>query len=121
MLKCDYVLIDQCVMKPCENGATCIAAAAVAYTCACAPGYAGMHCEIGEREILASTYKQEGLHEFTCCKCILLSKECALGPKHTLGCTICESKAGKLSMKPGYIKVLISTGDYYEDTLRDEN
>ena len=38
-----------------------------------------------------------------------------------LGCIICERIAGNSSVKPGYIKVVISTGDYYEKTRRDEN
>ena len=38
--------IDECVSNPCQNGGTCTDALN-SYTCACAPGWAGVHCETG--------------------------------------------------------------------------
>lgn len=39
--------VDECESNPCENDATCTDAVNM-YTCTCADGYTGTHCETGE-------------------------------------------------------------------------
>ena len=38
--------IDECASSPCQNGGTCTDALN-SYTCACAAGWTGLHCETG--------------------------------------------------------------------------
>ena len=41
-----FLDIDECSSTPCQNSATCNDAVN-AYTCDCAAGYTGTHCETG--------------------------------------------------------------------------
>ena len=41
---CDYLDIDECEKKPCENGGTCKDGVA-SYKCTCSPGFNGKDCE----------------------------------------------------------------------------
>ena len=47
--------IDECASSPCQNGATCNDQVNM-YTCTCAPGYNGTHCEIGNSFDLVHVY-----------------------------------------------------------------
>ena len=49
LLLCDIDVVDinECSSSPCQNGAVCTDAVN-SYTCACAAGYTGTHCETGE-------------------------------------------------------------------------
>jgi len=40
--------INECASGPCENGATCNDHVNM-YTCSCAPGWQGTHCELGRK------------------------------------------------------------------------
>jgi len=42
--------IDECSSNPCQNGATCNDAVNM-YTCTCAAGYTGRHCETSEDDM----------------------------------------------------------------------
>ena len=47
-----YILdIDECSSYPCENGGRCDDYVNV-YTCSCADGYTGIHCETGRDEMM---------------------------------------------------------------------
>ena len=39
--------IDECASSPCMNTGTCVDGIAL-YSCTCADGYTGIHCETGE-------------------------------------------------------------------------
>ena len=39
--------VDECLSIPCLNGGTCKDDVG-RYTCTCAPGYTGTHCETGK-------------------------------------------------------------------------
>ena len=39
--------INECVSNPCENAGVCVDGMD-GYTCTCAPGYTGTHCETGK-------------------------------------------------------------------------
>ena len=41
-----FLDIDECQSTPCMHQATCVDAVNF-YTCSCAPGYTGIHCESG--------------------------------------------------------------------------
>ena len=62
----DIVLVDinECSSSPCQNGAVCTDAFN-SYTCACAAGYTGTHCQIGESVGLPNTNTQKK-HEMQC-------------------------------------------------------
>ena len=38
--------VDECGSNPCQNGGTCMDGVN-SYTCSCAAGYTGQHCETG--------------------------------------------------------------------------
>ena len=40
--------IDECKDDPCENGGTCVNSPPGSYTCNCAEGYKGGHCQEGK-------------------------------------------------------------------------
>ena len=42
---------DECESNPCQHGGTC-EDGKHCYTCTCAVGYIGVHCEIGQSHIL---------------------------------------------------------------------
>ena len=42
---CDKQVANICDVNPCENNATCVGSYNN-YTCICAPGYTGYHCEV---------------------------------------------------------------------------
>lgn len=42
-----HVEVGRCDSGPCRNGATCIDVDESTYTCSCAPGFTGTHCENG--------------------------------------------------------------------------
>ena len=42
--------IDDCAVRPCQNGATCIDAVND-YTCNCVVGYTGKNCSIGKNRV----------------------------------------------------------------------
>ena len=90
--KCDIVLVD---IVECSSSpcenGAMCTDAVEGYACACIAGYTGIQCETGERMGLSNTYN--------------------------LG----KCSKGELSVKLGYTKVLISTGEYYEETLPEEN
>ena len=46
-------IIDECESSPCENGGTCVDAV-LAFTCECADGYEGPHCN--EQSILSCVH-----------------------------------------------------------------
>ena len=43
-----YPDIDECEVNPCENGGTCVNSPPGSYTCNCAEGYKGDHCQEGK-------------------------------------------------------------------------
>lgn len=45
---------DQCVSKPCKNGAMCSDSVG-GYDCVCKTGFSGVHCENGERRMSVSS------------------------------------------------------------------
>ena len=44
--------INECASSPCQHGSSCINRQN-GYTCACAPGYEGVHCQIGNAPLNA--------------------------------------------------------------------
>ena len=44
---------DECTSDPCQNGGACVDGVD-SYTCACAAGYSGDHCEESESTTLPS-------------------------------------------------------------------
>ena len=48
--------INECTSNPCLNGATCTDGIN-AFTCTCAPGYAGTTCETGTRDLVKLVFQ----------------------------------------------------------------
>ena len=49
--------IDECASSPCQNGGTC-RELLNAFTCDCADGYGGIHCEIGKAKHKQQQYNR---------------------------------------------------------------
>lgn len=47
--------VNECASSPCLNGGTCTEFVN-GYTCACASGYAGIHCETGMAQLIYLIY-----------------------------------------------------------------
>ena len=47
LLRLFTIDIDECAVSPCENGGSCVNTPG-SYSCKCAPGLQGQHCENGE-------------------------------------------------------------------------
>lgn len=45
-------VLDPCSSYPCHNGGTCTDLGDYVFTCKCAEGYAGQHCQLGKKLIL---------------------------------------------------------------------
>ncbi|CAH1261788.1 NOTCH1 [Branchiostoma lanceolatum] len=84
--------IDECTSGPCQNGATCNNLENM-YSCTCAPGYTGVHCEIDINECASSPCSNngtcsDGVNRYTCvCRpgftgthCEIDIDECASNP-----------------------------------------
>ena len=56
--------INECASSPCQHGSSCINRQN-GYTCACAPGYEGVHCQIGNAQFKATVYKYYSSTVFT--------------------------------------------------------
>ena len=48
--------IDECFNNPCLNNASGCKNTFGSYQCKCAPGYTGIHCQIGKLNIITPTF-----------------------------------------------------------------
>ena len=67
-------------------------------------------------------YGKHSMQLLICCNVQeILKRKCTQGKQYTKLHNFLQMQQDESNVKAGYLKVLISTGEYYEETLRDGN
>ncbi len=101
--------VNECGSNPCLNGATC-RDLVNGYSCSCAPGYTGMHCESKRRLVVRRSCMRALREDLFMTHSILDINECSSSPCQN-GAT-CKDLMKKYtcSCVPGYTGIHCESG-----------